>query len=90
VKTRIRRHLGPIVVGIAVAASGIIIVVVAVRIERAADVVDLALSSRDLHLISRRTVLAGLHRKHLHLLLEAELLRHCADLRVLLLFLLLR
>jgi len=85
------RHLGPIVVRIAVAASGIVIVViVAVRIKRAADVVDLALSSRDLHFISRRTVLAGLHREHLHLLLEAEFLRHCADLRVLLLFLFFR
>jgi len=82
------RRLGPIVVGIA--ASGIVIVVVAVRIERTADIVDLALSSRDLHLISRRTVLASLHREHLHLLLEAELLWHCADLRILLLFLLFR
>lgn len=84
--------LGPIVVGVGVtiAASSGVIIVVTVRIERAADIVDLALGSRDLDLIPRRAVLAGLHREHLHLLLEAELLRHRADLRVLLLLLLLR
>lgn len=78
--------LGPIV--IIVIAAGVIVVVVG--IEGAADVVDLTLGARDLHFITRCTVFAGLHREHLHLLLETELLRHRADLRILLLLLLLR
>lgn len=85
-KREIQRCLGPIV--IVVIAAGVIVVVVG--IERVADVVDLALSARDFHFVTRCTILAGLHREHLHLFLEAELLRHRADLRVLLLLLLLR
>lgn len=90
------QRLGPIVIGVIAAGCGggvvvvIVVIVVTVGIKRAADVVDLALGARDLHFIPRRAVLAGLHREHLHFLLKAELLRHRANLRVLLLLLLLR
>lgn len=85
--------LGPIVVGVIIAAGGIVIIIIVIvvvaGIEWAADVVDLALSPRNLHLVARRAIFAGFHREHLHLLLEAKLLRHRANLRILLLLLLL-
>lgn len=84
------QRLGPIVIGVIAAGGVVVIIVVAIGIKRAADVVNLALSTRNLHFIPRRAILAGLHRKHFHFLLEAELLRHRANLRVLLLLLLLR
>lgn len=83
------QRLGPIVIDVIAAGVVVIIIVVTVGIKRAADVVDLALGARNLHFIPRRAVLAGLHRKHFHFLLEAKLLRHRANLRVLLLLLLL-
>lgn len=89
--------LGPIVVGVVIAAGGIVVIIIIVvivvvtGIEWAADIVDLALSPRNLHFVTRRAVLTGFHREHLHFLLEAKLLRHRANLRILLLlFLLLR
>lgn len=84
------QRLGPIVIGVIAAGGGgvVVIIVVTIGIKRAADVVNLALSAWDLNFIPRRTVLTGLHRKHFHLLFEAELLWHCSNLRVLLLLLL--
>jgi len=88
-----RLDLGPIVIGVIATGGGdggvIVVVVVTVGIKRTIDVVNLALSARDLHFIPWRAVFAGLHREHFHFLLETKFLRHRANLRVLLLFLLL-
>lgn len=87
------QRLGPIVIGVIAAGGGgggvVVIIVVTVGIKRAVNIVDLTLGTRNLHFIPRRTILAGLHREHFHFFLKAEFLWYRANLRILLLLLLL-